>query len=106
MTSGDIPNSAITGSSNWDTFIAYNGRLHWTWRGAAQAWISRFNDQNQWLKIDLSTMAFVTAIATQGRHNCACNQWVTSYWFSFSTDGATFLEYKINQARKVKRGIF
>ncbi|KXJ09407.1 Coagulation factor VIII [Exaiptasia diaphana] len=62
---------------------------------------SLFAQKNPLIKVDLSALAFVTAVATQGRHRSTSNQWVKSYWISYSVDGMTFQEYKINQARKI-----
>ena len=103
MTNGDIPNSAVTASSYWSIHHPpHDGRLHWTKKAHDQCWASKTLDINQWLQIDLSRLRFVTAIATQGRHRGALMQWVKSYWFSNSNDGATWNEYQENQARKVR----
>jgi len=101
LSDGRIPDNRITASSVFDgNFPPYRARLHWTKYGIAQAWASKTLDVNQWLQIDLYTMHYVTALATQGRHGHP--QWVKSYWFSYSNDGTTFIEHKDqNQARKV-----
>jgi len=103
LSDGRIPNNLMTASSFWDGHHPpSHARLHWTKYGNDQVWASKTLDLNQWLQIDLSTMHFVTALATQGRHGSL--QWVKSYWFSYSNDGTTFTQYKDqNQARKVSR---
>ncbi|KAK3743989.1 hypothetical protein QZH41_010801, partial [Actinostola sp. cb2023] len=104
MTNGDIPDHAVTASSTWTTLSPSWGRLYWTKHGTSNAWIVASNDVNQWLQIDLSRLQDVTAIATQGRHGNRFLHWVISYWFSYSNDGATWNEYKENQARKTFTG--
>ena len=63
------------------------GRLN----GAA-SWTARVRNKNQWIQVDLGRDEVVTAIATQGRANL--NQWVTSYYVSYSLDGKVFVSYK------------
>ena len=102
MASEDIPDSAITASSAHQGLPAVRGRLYSTKYGDFTAWGSGVVNTNQWLRIDLSKVRFVTAVATQGRHFTP--QWVKSYWLSYSTDGTIFSEYKDqNQIRKVLR---
>ncbi|CAH1233479.1 PKD1L3 [Branchiostoma lanceolatum] len=47
------------------------------------AWVAEQADLHQWLKVDLQKTYFVTALITQGRNNCPCNQWITSYYISY-----------------------
>lgn len=104
MTSSTIPNSAVTASSSHSSsYLPYKARLLWTFHGSTQSWCSYYQNVNQWLQIDLSLLEFVTAIATQGRY--AVNQWVMSYWFSYSNDATSFNEYKDNQGRRKVRYI-
>ena len=86
--SGKIPNSQITSSTAYHPRVAaVQGRLN----GAA-SWSARVRNKNQWIQIDLGRDEVVTAIATQGRANL--NQWVTSYYVSYSLDGKVFISYK------------
>ncbi|KAK3746637.1 hypothetical protein QZH41_012844, partial [Actinostola sp. cb2023] len=104
MSNGDIPDNAVTASSNHSAHAPKDGRLHWTKNKQYQYWASKTLDANQWLQIDLSRLQFVTAIATQGRHGTIDPRWVKSYWFSYSNDGVTWIEYKENQVRKTFTG--
>ncbi|CAH1249640.1 PKD1L3 [Branchiostoma lanceolatum] len=47
------------------------------------AWVAEQADLHQWLKVDLQKTYFVTALITQGRNNCPCHQWITSYYISY-----------------------
>ena len=86
--SGKISNSQITSSTAYHPRVAaVQGRLN----GAA-SWSARVKNRNQWIQIDLGRDEVVTAIATQGRANA--NQWVTSYYVSYSLDGKVFFSYK------------
>ena len=87
--SGKIPNSQIISSTAYHPRVAaVQGRLN----GAA-SWSARVRNKNQWIQIDLGRDEVVTAIATQGRANA--NQWVTSYYVSYSLDGKVFFPHKI-----------
>jgi len=92
MTSGDIPNQAITASSVHTSLFPNNGRLLWTKLGIQQCWAAGTKNQNQWLQIDLSRMQFISGVATQGRHRST--QWVMSYWLSHSNDGGKWNYYQ------------
>ena len=102
MTSGAIPNYAITASSTFKGRPVYRSRLYWTKNGNLEAWITGTNNLKQWLKIDLMRKEFITAVATQSRHNYG--QWVKSYGLSYGTDGMIWNECKANDGtRKVSR---
>eukprot|EP00808_Paulinella_micropora_P020630 g16776.t1 len=58
-------------------------------RGHSSAWCAGFNDDRQWIQVDLREPHVVTAIATQGRRDCA--QWVSEYTLSTSLDGKVFI---------------
>ena len=80
---------SITSSTTYRPRVAaVQGRLN----GAANSWTARVRNINQWIQIDLGKNEVVTAIATQGRANL--NQWVTSYYVSYSLDGNVFVSYK------------
>jgi hypothetical protein len=101
MENGDIPDSQILASSEWDAnHGAINSRLNFRAQGKRQgAWSSRSNDLNQWLQVNFVLQATVTEILTQGRSNA--NQWVTSFTVSYSNDGLDFFAYRVNGVVKV-----
>ena len=86
--SGKISNAQITSSSIWSAGLStQKGRLN----GPA-SWSARRNDEKQWIQVDLNRKEVITAIATQGRHHH--NQWVKSYYVSYSLDGKSFDDYE------------
>lgn len=48
------------------------------------AWLSKFQDTNQWLQIDLKAVKVVSVILTQGR--CDSDEWVTKYSVQYRTN--------------------
>ena len=60
--------------------------------GRSGAWSATYNNKNQWLQVDLGSLAVITKIATQGRQGHS--QWVTNYTISYSLDGNDFHTYK------------
>lgn len=48
------------------------------------AWLSKFQDTNQWLQIDLKEVKVVSGILTQGR--CDSDEWVTKYSVQYRTN--------------------
>ena len=101
MENGDIPDSQILASSEWDANLAaINSRLNFRAQGKRRgAWGSRKNDLNQWLQVNFVLQATVTEILTQGRSDS--NQWVTSFTVSYSNDGLDFFAYRVNGVVKV-----
>ena len=90
MENGQIRDSQITASSQWDVNHGpTNARLNIKARGGRTgAWSSRRNDVNQWLQIDFKYRATITEILTQGRKSY--NQWIKTYTVSYSDDGVHF----------------
>ena len=78
----------------WNTAHgATNARLnHVAGYGKTGAWTALFNEQGQWIEVDLGHITKVTKIGTQGRQDYA--QWVTEYKVSYSFDGGYFEFYK------------
>lgn len=103
MENGEILDSQITASSQWDVNHGpANARLNFKATGRRTgAWSSRRNDLNQWLQVDFENQATITQISTQGRGSCRCSQWVTSYAISYSNDGIFFQAYQQNGQIKV-----
>ena len=66
-------------------YAASKGRLN-----HPTTYIAADNNQGQWVQVDFGhgTLAKVTKIGTQGRHNI--KQWVTEYSISYSIDGGYF----------------
>lgn len=48
------------------------------------AWLSKFQDNTQWLQIDLRDVKVVSGILTQGR--CDADEWITKYSLQYRTD--------------------
>ena len=97
MESFEIPDSAISASSNWDTkHAARYARLRMTaGDGHVGGWSALHNNLNQWLQIDLGGTTEILKIATQGRQDT--EQWVTSFKMAYSTDGNLFESYANNK---------
>ena len=99
MENGGIEDSQITSSSFYPTgesstsYARLNGPSTWS---ALKA------DPNQWIQVDLKKPMDLTKIATQGRNK---NDWkasyVTKYSLSYSSDGESFVDYKIDGRLKV-----
>ena len=70
---------AILGSIN-SKFISYVFYI------CVDGWAVSVNDQDQWIQADLRIAHRILSVTTQGRHSD--NQWVTSYYVSYSQDGA------------------
>ncbi|AWP11382.1 putative retinoschisin-like [Scophthalmus maximus] len=52
-------------------------------QGFGCAWLSKFNDQYQWIQIDLKEVGVVSGILTQGR--CDADEWITKYSIQYRT---------------------
>ena len=94
MESGAILDSQIRASSIWHpNYAAQQARLHFkAGGGKSGSWSSLFNDNNQWLQVDLQQTTRVKGIATQGKN--AFSQWVTRYKLQYGEDGHTFKFYR------------
>ncbi|XP_068598004.1 retinoschisin-like [Brachionichthys hirsutus] len=53
-------------------------------QGFGCAWLSKFQDSNQWLQIDLRDVKVVSGVLTQGR--CDADEWITKYSIQYRTD--------------------
>ena len=98
---GRIPDPMFRASSSYNYYCAArNARLHQRRAGRnGGAWCSRTRNNKQWLQVDFGTDTVVTRVSTQGRHNA--DQWVTSYYVSFSSRGQRFITYKEGRRTKV-----
>ncbi|KAL4656502.1 retinoschisin-like [Arapaima gigas] len=52
-------------------------------QGFGCAWLSKFQDSNQWFQIDLNEVNVISGILTQGR--CDADEWVTKYSIQYRT---------------------
>uniref|UniRef100_A0A3B3VPA9 Retinoschisin 1 n=1 Tax=Poecilia latipinna TaxID=48699 RepID=A0A3B3VPA9_9TELE len=52
-------------------------------QGFGCAWLSKFNDQHQWIQIDLQEVGVVSGILSQGR--CDADEWITKYSIQYRT---------------------
>ncbi|KAM8877033.1 retinoschisin 1a [Synchiropus picturatus] len=53
-------------------------------QGFGCAWLSKFQDNNQWLQVDLKEAMVISGILTQGR--CDADEWLTKYSVQYRTD--------------------
>uniref|UniRef100_A0A1A7WTU4 Retinoschisis (X-linked, juvenile) 1 n=1 Tax=Iconisemion striatum TaxID=60296 RepID=A0A1A7WTU4_9TELE len=53
-------------------------------QGFGCAWLSKFQDNSQWLQVDLKEVMVVSGILTQGR--CDADEWITKYSVQYRTD--------------------
>ena len=83
MQSRVIPDDKVTASSYYSNYIPGWARLNLN----LQAWAC---DQGvgSWIQVDLGSLRYVTAVATQGRPDHP--NWVTTYNVKYSTDGGSF----------------
>uniref|UniRef100_A0A8U8B4R9 Uncharacterized protein n=1 Tax=Geospiza parvula TaxID=87175 RepID=A0A8U8B4R9_GEOPR len=95
MESGEIKNTQITASSTktswfntWDASLA---RLNQN--GKMNAWRAKFNNNQQWLQIDLLTVKKITAIATQGVTSMSAENFVKTYILLYSNEGFEWKSY-------------
>ena len=94
MESGAIPDSWISASSEivWQ-YLDHQARLNFKASGGkAGSWAALYNNNNQWLQVDLQQTTRVSRIATQGRNGYP--QWVTEYKLQYGADGQTFTFYR------------
>ena len=98
----DIPNSAMTASSQLSTaFIPANARLNYKGAtGRLGAWIPAVQDHNQWLQVDFGSETQISGISTQGYYNA--DHWVKSFTLSYSSSGSNFQQYQPEGYTKVQ----
>ncbi|XP_022778337.1 uncharacterized protein LOC111319871 [Stylophora pistillata] len=93
MENGAIPDSAIVASSRYNQWWGpERGRLNEKKEGSFHGgWISQYQDDKQFLQIDLQRVTKVTGIATQGRYDAGW--WSKTYTLEYSVHGGTFVPY-------------
>ena len=107
MESGDIPDFAITASSESSSIHqAKYGRLNGGVSDDGRGW-SPTNNTDQWLQVDLGSYHSITKVATQGtRQLSPVAAWVKSYILSYSRNGVRFVEYWDKKNHKVRYCIY
>ena len=92
MESGEIPDSALKSSSDYNQYFgAERSRLNEQQEGSYYGgWAPKYADKGQWMQIDLGKITKITRIATQGRYDA--NWWVKKYKLTYS-DGGRFKSY-------------
>ena len=68
--------------------------------GRTGAWSARHNNHNQWLQIDLRTIANIRGVAIQGRYEA--HQWVTQFILAYSQTGLHFRNYRVGYFSSVQ----
>lgn len=98
---GRFPDQLITASSFYNYYCApRNARLHQRRVGRfGGAWCAKRSDRRQFLQFDFGGLTRVTRVSTQGRQNS--DQWVTSYYITFSRDGQHYTPYREGRRTKV-----
>ncbi|XP_068956603.1 retinoschisin [Petaurus breviceps papuanus] len=82
------PDQYIGWYSSW---TANKARLNS--QGYGCAWLSKYQDSNQWLQIDLKEIKVISGILTQGR--CDADEWMTKYSVQYRMDeGSNWVYYK------------
>lgn len=99
---GRVTKQALSASSMYNYYYGpWSGRLQARNQGSTRGgWVAKYNNQKQWLQVDLGTISRVKRIATQGRYDAS--QWVTSYTVSYSLDGIKFYPYKEHGKTRVR----
>ncbi|XP_068725986.1 uncharacterized protein [Montipora capricornis] len=93
-----VRNQRFSASSSLGSFLPSKGRLN-----GASAWIpSSTNNNNDYLQIDLGSVYFVCAVATQG--NPSADDWTKTYKVEASLDNANWQMYQENNIVKIFSG--
>ncbi|KAM8819830.1 retinoschisin [Eudromia elegans] len=66
----------------YSSWTANKARLNG--QGFGCAWLSKYQDNGQWLQIDLKEVKVISGILTQGR--CDADEWMTKYSVQYRTD--------------------
>ncbi|KAF6715021.1 Retinoschisin [Oryzias melastigma] len=95
--SGSVTSNQISCSNQdqytgwYSSWIPNKARLNN--QGFGCAWLSKFNDQHQWIQIDLKEVGVVSGILTQGR--CDADEWITKYSIQYrSVETLNWIFYK------------
>ena len=79
-----LVDNMTTGSRRWSsidsyTFFGYDAMLD-----SPSSWVSKTNDVNQWMSMDLGAVHTVSGVVTQGRGDA--DEWVTHFTIGYSTN--------------------
>ena len=99
---GRIRNAQITASSEFNkAHAAFLARLNRKKTGGyIGAWAAAANNYAQWLKVDFGRAAKIVRVSTQGRQDA--DQWVTTYYLSYSIDCVNYVYYRYHGSYKVR----
>ena len=90
-----IPNGHLSASSYYSSYYPSYGRLN-----SVYGWMAGARNSHQYLQFKLDVVTKITGVATQGRQNS--NNWVKSYYLSYSRDGYRFVNYMEGKKLKVR----
>ena len=96
-----IHNQVMRSSSFYNYYCGpWNARLNQRRAGRnGGAWCAKRRDRAQWLQVDFGGLTRVRRITTEGRQNS--DQWVTSYYLSYSKNGQRFTPFRERRRTKV-----
>ncbi|KTG33752.1 hypothetical protein cypCar_00040895 [Cyprinus carpio] len=95
--SGSVMAEQLT-CSNQDQYVGWfsswtPNKARLNSQGFGCAWLSKFQDTNQWLQIDLQEIRVVSGILAQGR--CDADEWTTKYSLQYRTqENLNWIYYK------------
>uniref|UniRef100_A0A671PD07 Retinoschisin-like n=1 Tax=Sinocyclocheilus anshuiensis TaxID=1608454 RepID=A0A671PD07_9TELE len=95
--SGSVMAEQLT-CSNQDQYVGWfsswtPNKARLNSQGFGCAWLSKFQDTNQWLQIDLQEVRVVSGILAQGR--CDADEWTTKYSLQYRTqENLNWIYYK------------
>lgn len=73
------------------------------WKAGIQTnygWLSKQNNHQQYIQVDLEANTRVKGVSTQGRQNA--NQWVTKYKLSYGSVPSKMVYYRIGRTPQVR----
>ena len=91
-----VTDNQMSASTYDASFLPQQGRLN----SATGSWRPAVDDELQWLQVDLGSVSYVIAMATQGGRDPSSG-WVTTFLVSFSKSGAIFEELQQHGKRRV-----
>ncbi|XP_039267776.2 lactadherin-like isoform X1 [Styela clava] len=104
MKSREIPDSAISVSSSYSKHQGRYARLDEQPSEipiSYGVWHPIYNRVGEWIQIDLGKMRSVAGVITQGRPNCPCEQWVTSYKVKYGNSTNKYVTITENGRDKI-----
>lgn len=80
---GDWGALAVWGQEGLPGRARFRTEQGW-WCSPRCAWLSKYQDNAQWLQVDLKEVKVISGILTQGR--CDADEWMTKYSIQYRTD--------------------